>query len=467
MDTENLHLDEHSIASFLGGGRPVRAPLRHLSECADCRSSLARSVLAAGLLPRRPSDEAHKDDQPADQHLSVRQIRQFHGLGFEGAAGEPRAFGIHALHLFKCTQCLARLIEFRDAIAPSARALSLAQSAYQRGQSARLGEVRIYLVGHAARLFVSSKESPDLSHEERLVQRALSMRDDVIFQLDSSQQSNFPEIDPMETRGLAESLISLVSELDRIREEAAMYQSKRSADHSRLRSDLAKGQETGRMISDPARFILDLEYPLREMSKYDERLSELRWQEQERLGHIREIARQLEAHAPAWMSEHKFFKSYANRYDKNDRFLDKQLKESLESALRWSQSGNVAEDGRHHSDGHDDVYQTVDGPGFRLALRIVDDSGEPEIEVWATVGGDSSPPEALRAEPLSSEPDSIAGLALVTVDAMGKASNPILTDAEGRARVTISADLLTLRVGGHSVNGVEYLRCRLDVVLRR
>jgi hypothetical protein len=101
-----------------------------------------------------------------------------------------------------------------------------------------------------------------------------------------------------------------------------------------------------------------------------------------------------------------------------------------------------------------------------LALRIVDDSGEPEIEVWATVGGAPPPPEALRAESLPVEPASIAGLALVTVDAMGKASNPILTDEEGRARVAISAELLTLRVGGYSANGVEYPRCRLDVVIR-
>ena len=466
MGTENLHLDERSLASFLGGGRPVRAPLRHLAECADCRSALARSVLAAGLLPRGPSHEASKGDHADDQHLSVRQIRQFHGFGFEGAEGEPRAFGIHALHLFRCTQCLARLIEFRDTIAPSGRALSLAQSAYQRGHSTRLGEVRIYLVGNAARLFVSAGGSNEFSRAERLVQRALSLRDGVILELDSSEESKFPKIDPTQTRGIAESLIALVGEIERIREEAAMYQSKRSDDHSQLRSELAKGQETGRMISDPASFISDLEYPLREMSKYDERLSELRWQEQERLGHIREIARQLEVHAPSWMSEHKFFKSYADRFDKSDRLLDKRLDESLESALRWSRSSNFAKDGGYHSNRHDDAYQTVDGPGFRLALRIVGDSGEPEIEVWATVGGDPSPPEALPAESLPLEPASIAGLALVTVDAMGKASNPILTDAEGRARVAISAELLTLRVGGHSVNGVDYPRCRLDVLIR-
>jgi hypothetical protein len=292
------------------------------------------------------------------------------------------------------------------------------------------------------------------------------LRDGVILELESSEESKFPKIDPTQTRGIAESLIALVGELERIREEAAMYQSKRSDDHSQLRRELAKGQETGRMISDPASFISDLEYPLREMSKYDERLSELRWQEQERLGHIREIARQLEVHAPSWMSEHKFFKSYADRFDKSDRLLDKRLDESLESALRWSRSGNLSKDGGYHSNGHDDVCQTVDGPGFRLALRIVGDSGEPEIEVLATVCGDPSPPEALPAESLPLEPASIAGLALVTVDAMGKASNPILTDAEGRARVAISAESLTLRVGGHSVNGVDYPRCRLDVVIR-
>jgi hypothetical protein len=73
---------------------------------------------------------------------------------------------------------------------------------------------------------------------------------------------------------------------------------------------------------------------------------------------------------------------------------------------------------------------------------------------------------AQRLESPPSPPVPIAGLVLATVDKVGKASKPILTDAEGRARLALLPELFTVRIGGETVNGVDYPRCRLDVSVR-
>ena len=482
MGTENLHLDEHSLASFLGGGRPERAPLRHVAECADCRAGLARGLLAAGLLPRALSDEAPSGDQVEDRHLSVRQIRQFHAFGFEGASGEADAFGIHALHLIRCSSCLSRLIAFRERIAPSDGALSLAQSAYQRGQSSRLGAVRIYSVGRIARLFVSSEESPELNHEERQVQRALSLRDNILSDLDSKARSELFQDRLAEASYIAQQMTELMDELGRIRQEAEAYNSKRMSIDGWVKSLLGEGGGTA--IADPERFIEELESPLREISRYDAQLSELRWQEQERLLRIRDLAKKLEVYAPPWMSKEKLRMQYTNRYEKRDRFSEDPLAKYLDSVPGVFRGEGIGtrdsietayRDTSYPIDFFSD-YQTVTGPGFRLALRIVDDSGVPEIEVWATVvaEGDDltgviAESEAYAAQRLESPPSPpvpIAGLVLATVDKVGKASKPILTDAEGRARLALLPELFTVRIGGETVNGVDYPRCRLDVSVR-
>ncbi len=100
----------------------------------------------------------------------------------------------------------------------------------------------------------------------------------------------------------------------------------------------------------------------------------------------------------------------------------------------------------------------------------------PEIEVWATVVAEGDDLTGVITEPNSyagqrlESPSSprtpIAGLALSTVDKMGKASRPILTDAEGRARLALLPELFTVRIGGGAVDGVGYPRCRLDVSVR-
>jgi hypothetical protein len=482
MGTENLHLDEHSLASFLGGGRPERAPLRHVAECADCRAGLARGLLAAGLLPRARSDEAPSGDQVEDRHLSVRQIRHFHAFGFEGASGEADAFGIHALHLIRCSSCFSRLIAFRERIAPSDGALSLAQSAYQRGQSTRLGAVRIYSVGRTARLFVSSEESPELSHEERQVQRALSLRDKVRSGLDSNVRPDLFQDRLEEAFYIARHMAELLDELWKIRKEAETVHSERTSVDGWIKSLL--GEDGGTAIYDPARFIEGLESPLREISKYDAQLFELRWQEQERLLKVRDLSKKLEAYAPPWMSREKFGMRYGDRYEKRDRFSEDPLAKYLDSLpglVRGEDTGTrdsidcAYRDTGYRIDFFSD-YQSVIGPGFRLALRIVDDSGVPEIEVWATVVAECDDLTGVNAEPVAyvvqclesppSPPTPIAGLTLSTVDKMGKASKPILTDPEGRARLALLPELFTVRIGGETVNGVDYPRCRLDVSVR-
>jgi hypothetical protein len=482
MGTENLHLDERSLASFLGGGRRDRASLRHVAECANCRTELARGLLVASLLPRTLSDEASSGDQAEGQHLSVRQIRQFHAYGFEGASGEVDAFGIHALHLIRCSSCLSRLIAFRERIAPSEGAISLAQSAYQRGQSTRLGAVRIYSVGRTARLFASSKGSPEASHQERLVQRALSLRDNILSDLDSKVRSDLSQDRLVEASYIAKQMTELMDELGRIRQEADTYNSKRMSIGGWVKSLLGEGGGTA--IADPERFIEELASPLREISRCDAQLSELRWQEQERLLRIRDLAKKLEVYAPSWMSKEKFRMQYTNRYEKRDRFAEDPLAKYLDSvpgAFRGEGIGtrDSLETAYRHTSYPIDFfsdYQTVIGPGFQLALRIVDDSGVPEIEVWATFIAEDDHQESVIADPSSyvvqrlrpppSPPKPIAGLTLSTVDKMGKASKPIFTDAEGRARLALLPELFTVRIGGETVNGVDYPRCRLDVSVR-
>ena len=482
MGTENFHLDEQSLASFFGGGRPERASLRHVAECANCRTELARGLLVASLLPRTLSDEASSGDQAEEQHLSVRQIRQFHAYGFEGASGEVDAFGIHALHLIRCSSCLSRLVAFRERVAPSDGALSLAQSAYQRGQSTRLGAVRIYSVGRTARLFASSKDSPEPGHQERLVQRALSLRDNILSDLDSKVRSELFQDRLAEASYIAREMTELMDELGQIRQEADAYNSKRISIEGWVKSLLGEGGGTA--IADPERFIEELESPLREISRYDAQLSELRWQEQERLLRIRDLAKKLEVYAPSWMSKEKFRMQYPNRYEKRDRFSEGPLVKSPDlppGFVRGEDTDTrdsivcLYRDTGYRIDFFSD-YQTVIGPAFRLALRIVDDSGVPEIEVWATFIADGDYQESVIAEPTSyavlrlesppSPPTPIAGLTLSTVDKMGKASKPILTDPEGRARLALLPELFTVRIGGETVNGVDYPRCRLDVSVR-
>ena len=199
---------------------------------------------------------------------------------------------------------------------------------------------------------------------------------------------------------------------------------------------------------------------------------------------IRDLAKKLEVYAPSWMSKEKFRMQYPNRYEKRDRFSEGPLVKSPDlppGFVRGEDTDTrdsivcLYRDTGYRIDIFSD-YQTVIGPAFRLALRIVDDSGVPEIEVWATFIADGDYQESVIAEPTSyavlrlesppSPPTPIAGLALSTVDKMGKASKPILTDAEGRARLAFSPELFTVRIGGETVNGVYYPRCRLDVSVR-
>jgi hypothetical protein len=329
---------------------------------------------------------------------------------------------------------------------------------------------------------VSSEESPELSHEERQVQRALLLRDKIRSGLDSNLRPDLFQDRLEEAFYIARHMAELLDELWKIRKEAETVHSERTSVDGWIKSLL--GEDGGTAIYDPARFIEGLESPLREISKYDAQLFELRWQEQERLLKVRDLSKKLEAYAPPWMSREKFGMRYGDRYEKRDRFSEDPLGKYFDSA-----PGFLGGEGRGVTDSIDTAlrrsiyqidfflgYQSVIGPGFRLALRIVDDSVVPEIEVWATFITEGDHQASVIAEPNSyavqrlesppTPPTPIAGLALSTVDKMGKASRPILTDAEGRARLALSPELFTVRIGGEAVDGVDYPRCRLDVSVR-